>query len=551
MKIHRLVFLFGLLVLFIGTASESSVTGKDEFWVTLRTPLEMIEDNSYWTLRLNDEVRLQKPPLIYWFIATMYHLFGIELWAARLVGVISGAGMAALSALLYRRLFQRSGFLVGILVLATAGVAVEGRRAMLDLPLGFFCLWSVYLALAAHQDRKRGLWAASGLALAAATLTKGPQSLLFVLPALLLGVVLLRPRPSFKQLILPALLFVGVFLLVALPWPLSMRNLHGDFIGEMHTQIVEHRINAVKRITSPLNALGAVLLLIFPWSFVLATGLGSLFKKSSPLRGRRELWLAGSLLLSVTPFFFMRAFERYMIPIIPFAALLTLRTLECASPRLRRILLLVSCSLLALVATVFALFGIWFHLTFWSSLFCMSLVAWMLWSAGGPRLDRPLIAAAWVFTFTLGVVYPRLGVNRLPNDLPWDEVRRHPVGNYSRNSQPAFLSMHLGRSVTFIREDRLNKTGFNGYIFTTADQLIDPDPADKNFQFLDHALRTAGVPWEEVGRYNVLFSRRTWINFTRPGSTWEDWKTALQNRSLSGLKSEIVYVKTGDLALEP
>ena len=57
-----LIFIFGFVVLFVGTWEETGITGKDEFWVTMRTPMEMIEQHSYWTLRLNDEVRLQNPP---------------------------------------------------------------------------------------------------------------------------------------------------------------------------------------------------------------------------------------------------------------------------------------------------------------------------------------------------------------------------------------------------------------------------------------------------------------------------------------------------------
>lgn len=272
MKIARLIFIFGFILLFIGTWQETGITGKDEFWVTLRTPLEMIQDHSFWTLRLNDEVRLQKPPLIYWFIILFYKSFGIQLWSARLVGVLSGAGMAALTVKLYQRLFQKSGFWAGVTVLATAGVAVEGRRAMLDMPLGFFCLLSVYFALAAWQDKKNLFYLASGAALAAATLSKGPQSLLFVLPPLVLGMLLLRPRPPLKSLKLPAALFGICFLILTLPWPISMRILHADFIAELQTQIVGNRLSQVS-IKSPFNALGGALLLAFPWSFIMLTGL--------------------------------------------------------------------------------------------------------------------------------------------------------------------------------------------------------------------------------------------------------------------------------------
>lgn len=540
LTVPRLIFLFGCAVLFLGTPSETGITGKDEFWVTLRTPLEMIERGSYWTLWLNGEVRLQKPPLVYWFIAAMYHLFGIELWAARLVGVLSGAGMATLTTLLHRRLFKGSGFLAGIVLLATAGVAVEGRRAMLDMPLGLFTTWAVYLCVVAWQDQKRSAWIGAGAALAAATLAKGPQSLLFLLPALLMGILLLPKRPPLRTLALPALLLFGTFLLLALPWPLSMRSLHRDFIASLNTEIVGERLNRVS-LKSPLNALGAVLLLTFPWSFVTLSGLLLTWKKSHPLHDRRVQWLAGWLLLSVLPFFFMRSFERYMIPILPCASLLILVTLERLSPRARRIHLLLAAILLSLLALLFAAFGIWFRLAAFSAMATVGMTLWLLWTAATeshPR--RPLIATVWVFTLLLGALYPRFGVNALPDSLPWTTLKASRVGIYSKYSQPSMLSMRLGRSVEFPFEERLNTQGFDGYIFTTRDQFQIPGRVDT----LHHALRTAGIPYKEAGRYPVLFSRRTWIRFTDPDATTDTWRTALRTRDLTPLKSEIVYVRT-------
>ena len=543
-----LIFIFGFVVLFVGTWEETGITGKDEFWVTMRTPMEMIEQHSYWTLRLNDEVRLQKPPLVYWMMTGFYQLFGIHFWSARLVGVLSGAGMAAVTSKFYRRLFGRSGFWAGIILLATAGVAVEGRRAMLDMPLGFFCLLSVYLALAAWQDRKNYLFAASGLALAAATLAKGPQSLLFVIPALLTGCLLSQKKASPKSLILPALLFSLTFLVITLPWPLSMRILHADFIAELETQIVGNRLSRVS-ITSPFNALGSALLLVFPWSFVMLTGLFVSFRKTADgTRNRKTLWLSLWLIASVLPFFFMRSFERYMIPIIPCASMLIVWTLQELRPRPRHILMVISCFLLALIAVILALFGLWFKLSFWSSWMTLALVLWMLWSASKISSGfKPVSAALWVFLFTLGVLYPQFGVNRMPEDLPWSDLKSYPVGIYSRYSQPAMLSMRLQRSVDFPFESRLVENGYNGYIFTTHDQFDDPQRRDT----LSQALRSAGIPFEVAGKYPVFFSRRNWIKFTRPDADGKIWIQALRKRDLQGLKSEIIYVKTGTLAALP
>lgn len=544
MTIPKLVFIFGIVVLFLGTAHETSVTGKDEFWVTLRTPMEMMERDSYWTLWLNDEVRLQKPPLIYWIIAGLYHVFGIELWAARLVGVFSGAGMAALTVLLYRRLFGGSGFLAGIVLLSTAGVVVEGRRAMLDLPLGFFTTLSVYLCLVAWQDRKRWAWAAAGAALAAATMAKGPQSLLFLLPALAMAWLLLPSRPKVRDLWIPGALLFGAFLLLALPWPLSMRVLHADFIEELNTQIVDQRLNKMNPL-SPLEALGSLLLLTFPWFPAVVAGMALAWKKDHPLRDRRVMWLVGWIGLSLLPFFFMRSFSRYMVPVLPAASVLAMVTLERVGARARHGMMIASCILLAVLALVFALFGMWFRLTLFSSMFVVCMTLWMLWAAfTEERPDRPIIAAAWVYALVLGFVYPGLGVNRIPDDLPWEDFQQARVGIYSSYSQPAMMSVRLGRSVEWPFRDRPGDGPFDGFVFTTHDQVGEPGEA----YTLVNALTAAGVPFAEAGRYPVLFSRRTWIRFTDPSVGWEEWREAFRTRNLRGLKSEVVWFRTGSWA---
>ena len=59
------VFVLGMVLLVLGTWSESGLTDPDEFLRTLRTPIEMMERNSWLTPWLDGRPRLQKPPLIY------------------------------------------------------------------------------------------------------------------------------------------------------------------------------------------------------------------------------------------------------------------------------------------------------------------------------------------------------------------------------------------------------------------------------------------------------------------------------------------------------
>ena len=157
------IFGLGILLLLPSIWSESSVTGMDEYWLSFRTPMEMKERGEWLTPWVNGEQRLQKPPLLYWAILLNYKLFGVHLISARIWGVLSGAGLALCACLFSRELFRRDGLLAGLLALATMGVAVEGRRAMLDLPCALFSTLAVLFLVKwlKHCHRSEGNVAAS------------------------------------------------------------------------------------------------------------------------------------------------------------------------------------------------------------------------------------------------------------------------------------------------------------------------------------------------------------------------------------------------------
>ena len=151
------VFFLGVLFLMPGIWSESGITGQDEYWLSLRTPMETLERGTWFTPWVNDQPRLRKPPLLYWAILLNYKLFGIHLFSARIWGVLAGAGLATCSTLLYRELFRKSGLLAGLITLSIITVAIEGRRAMLDLPMAFFTAVAVLFALKWGKTERTGL----------------------------------------------------------------------------------------------------------------------------------------------------------------------------------------------------------------------------------------------------------------------------------------------------------------------------------------------------------------------------------------------------------
>ncbi|MBW2112472.1 MAG: glycosyltransferase family 39 protein [Deltaproteobacteria bacterium] len=180
-----LVFFMGLLLLLPGIWCETGITGQDEYWLSFRTPMETMERGDWVTPWVNGEPRLKKPPLLYWAIMLSYRLLGIGLFSARIWGVLAGAGLAACSTLLYRELFRRSGLLAGLITLASIAVVIEGRRAMLDLPLAYFTAMAVFFAIRWGKTGNQGWILLSGLSLGLSFLVKGPVGMvLFVVASL-------------------------------------------------------------------------------------------------------------------------------------------------------------------------------------------------------------------------------------------------------------------------------------------------------------------------------------------------------------------------------
>ena len=64
----HLFFWCAVLLLLPSIWSPCSITGQDEYYLSFRTVLEMEERGEWLTPYVNGQVRLQKPPLLYWLM---------------------------------------------------------------------------------------------------------------------------------------------------------------------------------------------------------------------------------------------------------------------------------------------------------------------------------------------------------------------------------------------------------------------------------------------------------------------------------------------------
>jgi len=587
-----LVFGLGVLLLLPSIWSETSVTGQDEYWLSFRTPMEMDARGQWLTPWVNGEPRLQKPPLLYWAILMNYKLFGVNLVSARSWGVLSGAGLALCACLFSRELFQRDGLLAGLLALATFGVAVEGRRAMLDLPCALFSTLAVlcfvkwvrgtaFLSSGGGSNessagfRREPWWITlSALFLGFSFLIKGPVGFLFfgagVISCLLFtrrsrqdtplphkcrvsdasATPHLHGRTAALEEALPAplvsprrfsvrswwqlMLGLGVLAAVCLPWPLVMRHLWAERLGKILGEELAARQFGHWTPGSPLSAWSGALGLVLPWTPLLLGAVWFQFFGQKPDNLQQKRFLLGWFLLAAVPFFFMRSFERYMLALLPAQIVLCADWLHEEGTRGREVLLRLCVLLLAFVALAICLFAWWFKVAGWQVfvLTLFTIVALVLvFRRAHPHWVA--LASALLFTFALGAVYPRFGINALPQNLS-TELADYPVRLFA-SAQPSLISIRLGRS---IQEFKPLSEG------TNASSLLAPEmmlvEGSRSEQFLDD-MGKRQVHAEKRGSFLTFYSRRAWIRFARPDATWEDWRIAIRNRSLEGLKSEFHY----------
>jgi len=530
-----IIFFLGVALLLPCIWCETSITGQDEYWLSFRTPMETMERGAWLTTWVNEEPRLKKPPLLYWAILTGYKFFGINLFAARIWAVLAGAGLAVCSCLLYKRLFEKSGLLAGLMTLATVAVAIEGRRAMLDLPLAFFTCMSVYFALNWIGSGYLRWILLAGLSLGLSFMTKGPLGFVFFGAAAISAILVFgKWRFAFSHRSQAAWAFV-LLLAICLPWPILMAFKWPEYISIIHGEMAERSLGTV-HFGSPVSALGKALVLVLPWSPVLVAALIHSVYHARQGKGRENLWLAVWFLASTLPCFIMQCFSRYMMPIIPAACVLCAYWIEETDGKWKTRLIGISIGLIVFAGIFFCLFFIWFGLDSLMALLCLLIAGLVIWTTFVRKDNRMAVLTVAIFiAFLIGGLYPSLGINAMPVDLD-RIVGFHQVASFD-SSQPSMLSMRLKRSVirirSFDKKDIRLLEHFDGFVF-----MRETDA--RGFEKLAGQL---DIHYVMAGQFKTFWSRQAWLRFARKDADYDDWKEAIRTRSLANLKSGICYYR--------
>lgn len=504
------------------------MTGSDEYTLSLRTPMEMLERGDWLTPWVNGEPRLRKPPLLYWLTLANYRVFGVGLVAARIWGVLAGAGLAVSACLLARELFRSTGLLAGLLTLSCLGVAAQARMAMLDLPLGL--LVSLALLQGLRWIRTERLSDAIGAAvwLGLSFLMKGPVGIFFFAAGAMAAGFSFPVRPALRRHGLHWLAALGVVVAITIPWPLAMQRLWADQFVRILGEELAARDFGGWHGKAPLSALGGALGLIAPWTPMVLVAIWDHFRTPSATRLPANRWLILAFLFSVLPFFFMTAFERYMLAVVPIQAVLAAQWLSGGGGNVRAVTLRLTAVVLSVVALAASAAALWFRLGWLAPVVALAVAAGLWIEAfGRGRPLRVAFLAMALLTLILGGVYPLLGLNFLPKGIE-REFGDRTVFTFDR-VQPAMLSPRLGRSVQSWKPAEI-VTGRPVLVFVA--RAVVPNFETK--------VREAGLQSREVTRFKTFYSRKVWARFPREDATAADWRQAVRSRSLDDLRTELI-----------
>ena len=532
-----LLFLGAMAFFGLGIWEHTGVTGKDEYYLGLRTPMCMVEQDVWLVPCLDGEPRLKKPPMLYWLTRASYEVFGVSLFGARLVAVTLASLLVLATVLIALELdFSLArALLAGLIALSFLGLSVGGRILELDVPVAAFSTLAFYALLRWFRRGEAVALPLAVLALVAGFLTKGP--VVFVVCGAG-GLVLLafeaRARSFLTRRWLQVSGAVFLFVLLVLPWFLYVNQLY----PELSTQILSEELAARDFFQLSPAPLYGILMLILPWSFVALVRLNGI--RHLPEQERRQaLMLLTWMALTLLPFFFIRTFERYLYgSLVPMALLLAQPWVVTDSVLRWAARLGLGLSLL-LTLPVYGV-ALWINGSVSMLVVVIPLLGWFIlqwWHA--KRIGPMALSAVLLWSATLGLVYPKLGINKIPPHIV-EQTRDRQVIFY-HGPQPGLLPAVLGRSLRLVDEhwrlpDALVGSCEPFLLFAEED----------NASMAVQGVGRQGLDATELERFGVLSARVSWLRMARRGVTVEGVLEGFKHKDLEPIKPQVVLFQVSN-----
>ena len=537
--IFSLLFFIALLALFPGIGEITGITGKDEYYLTIRTPMHMLEGSHGWLPWLDGLPRLKKPPLIYWLGKINFDLFGVSLTSARLVGVVFAATLvissAALSLLINKD--KNQAFLTGLVMLGMAGIMIDGRRFLLDIPVAAFSGVSILFLLLWDRKRSLAYLSLSMVFLGLAFLVKGPVAFIFYFPALAAWLIT-RPNATqhawnWNQWFASLMIVV----MIVLPWYVYLYQLYPEAL----TNTLAQEVNDREILTFSLSPILNLIVLALPWSIIAIALLIKNFRSNPNTRIRVPssvkfllLWL----LLTLLPFFFFKTFGRYLYGcLIPLSILITVLLSHHNDVSVLKRWFQTSAIISSLIGLVLFLIVFLFRGLDYTTSFAFILITIFIYHWWQAKNATVLAVTSIVYWFSVtALIYPRIGINAIP--VGTENIIKDEYTVLYAGPQPAMLPISVKRGLratsrlwTLPPEVLTNCKGF--LLFSPENKLR---MAKKQMSDLE-------LDYQVLSKDRILSSRGSWARFTSKGTTLSDWMRALHERDLDSLGTEVLLLR--------
>lgn len=356
-RLLHATILLGALVFFWGLGDIALMSFNE---ARRAIPASGIFAGGDWLLpRINGELYLSKPPLLYWLAAITARLSGsANEWAIRLPSALAASTVVVIS---YRYALRKFGawpaLFTAQLLIANAGFAMFARRAEIEMLLAALCSSALLAALCyTRGEGGRGWLRLSYLLLGLAVLTKGPLALLFVTLPLLADALYGRSARQWDAL--RDLAGWAIFLVVGLSWYIAVTwQLGPEIWGAIARKDMLNKMQSTSG--EPFyNYFLWLLTDFFPASLLIFVYPVATWRRWKMQDDRVALLIAIAIPLLIYTLFSDKH-AKYLLPAYPFLAiLLGIRLgelLEHAGTALRRGLLTAGVLLPALYASFFGI----------------------------------------------------------------------------------------------------------------------------------------------------------------------------------------------------
>ncbi len=236
--------------------------------------------------------------------------------------------------------------------------------------------------------------------------------------------------------------------------------------------------------------------------------------------------------LTILPFFFIRSFERYLYgSLVPSALLLA--SLPLPSGLFTRWAARVGMLLLMLLGLPLIALALWLNEFPALLLIGLPAPAWMMWQWWRARnIGLMTLSAALCWVYLLGMVYPRLGINQIPEPILQQATERK-VALY-QGPQPAMLPAVLNRGLTHLHRNSVLPERLaddcDGFLLFVRDKEL-----QQGREWLDRN----GLQILDSKNYGILSSRVRWQNMLRRDAGAEQFRQAMADRDLEPIKPRV------------